>query len=291
MDQDTNSAASDEDLNMSEEEEEEEEDGLEQKEVDDANQEKGDEEKDDGDGGGERVDDASEDEKTKDKKCVPGIVYLGHIPPRVRPKHVRNMLAVHGEIGRVFLQSEDHSIKRKKRKAGCKGSRYVEGWVEFRDKRVAKRVAATLHNTPMTNRKRSHLSSDLWCIKYLHRFQWCHLSERLAYEQTVYHQRMRTEISQAKRETNFYLASVEKSQTLDRLRKKRAKKGEVVEEKGWDFTQRRTEEEMRLERMKKRGLSKKNLQKAQEKSRAIQEKAQSNVSLLAKIFSRGASHD
>lgn len=291
MDQDTNSAASDEDLNMSEEEEEEEEDGLEQKEVDDANQEKSDEEKDDGDGGGERVDDASEDEKTKDKKCVPGIVYLGHIPPRVRPKHVRNMLAVHGEIGRVFLQSEDHSIKRKKRKAGCKGSRYVEGWVEFRDKRVAKRVAATLHNTPMTNRKRSHLSSDLWCIKYLHRFQWCHLSERLAYEQTVYHQRMRTEISQAKRETNFYLASVEKSQTLDRLRKKRAKKGEVVEEKGWDFTQRRTEEEMRLERMKKRGLSKKNLQKAQEKSRAIQEKAQSNVSLLAKIFSRGASHD
>lgn len=291
MDQDTNSAASDEDLNMSEEEEEEEEDGLEQKEVDDANQEKSDEEKDDGDGGGERMDDASEDEKTKDKKCVPGIVYLGHIPPRVRPKHVRNMLAVHGEIGRVFLQSEDHSIKRKKRKAGCKGSRYVEGWVEFRDKRVAKRVAATLHNTPMTNRKRSHLSSDLWCIKYLHRFQWCHLSERLAYEQTVYHQRMRTEISQAKRETNFYLASVEKSQTLDRLRKKRAKKGEVVEEKGWDFTQRRTEEEMRLERMKKRGLSKKNLQKAQEKSRAIQEKAQSNVSLLAKIFSRGASHD
>ncbi|XP_053481660.1 activator of basal transcription 1 [Ictalurus furcatus] len=289
MDQDTNSAASDEDLNMSEEEEEEEEDGLEQKEVDDANQEKGDEEKDDG--GGERLDYASEGEKTKDKKCVPGIVYLGHIPPRVRPKHVRNMLAVHGEIGRVFLQSEDHSIKRKKRKAGCKGSRYVEGWVEFRDKRVAKRVAASLHNTPMTNRKRSHLSSDLWCIKYLHRFQWCHLSERLAYEQTVYHQRMRTEISQAKRETNFYLASVEKSQTLDRLRKKRAKKGEVVEEKGWDFTQRRTEEEMRLERMKKRGLSKKNLQKAQEKSRAIQEKAQSNVSLLAKIFSRGASHD
>lgn len=127
--------------------------------------------------------------------------------------------------------------------------------------------------------------------QYLHRFQWCHLSERLAYEQTVYQQRMRTEISQAKRETNFYLASVEKSQTLDRLRKKRAKKGEVVEEKGWDFTQRRTEDEMRLERMKRSSMSKKNLQKAQEKSRAIQEKAQSNVSLLAKIFNRGTSHD
>ncbi|MCJ8734718.1 hypothetical protein PDJAM_G00238420 [Pangasius djambal] len=281
MDHDTNRAADDEELNMSEEEEE---DGLEQKEVEDANQENGDEEE-------EEEEDVSEGKKTKGKKCVPGIVYLGHIPPRIRPKHVRNMLAVYGEIGRVFLQSEDRSIKRKKRKAGSNGSRYVEGWVEFRDKHVAKRVAASLHNTPMTNHKRSHFSSDLWCIKYLHRFQWCHLSERLAYEQTVYQQRMRTEISQAKRETNFYLASVEKSQTLDRLRKKRAKKGEVVEEKGWDFTQRRTEEEMRLERMKKSGLSKKNLQKAQEKSKAIQEKAQSNVSLLAKIFSRGTSHD
>ncbi|XP_053360271.1 activator of basal transcription 1 [Clarias gariepinus] len=288
MDQHTNRTAADEELNMSEDEQE---DGLDQKEVEDDNQEKGDDVEEEAKEDEEEQEDDGKIKKAKGKKCAPGIVYLGHIPPRIRPKHVRNMLAVYGEIGRIFLQSEDHSIKRKKRKAGSNGSRYVEGWVEFRDKRVAKKVAVSLHNTPMTNRKRSHFSSDLWSIKYLHRFQWCHLSERLAYEQTVYQQRMRTEISQAKRETNFYLASVEKSQTLDRLRKKRAKKGEVVEEKGWDFTQRRTEEEMRLERMKKTGLSKKNLQKAQEKSRAIQEKAQSNVSLLAKIFSKGSSHD
>ena len=40
------------------------------------------------------------------KKTLPGIVYLGHIPPRLRPKHMRNMLGVYGEIGRVFLQPE-----------------------------------------------------------------------------------------------------------------------------------------------------------------------------------------
>ncbi|KAF5898112.1 activator of basal transcription 1-like, partial [Clarias magur] len=144
--------------------EEEQEDGLDQKEVEDDNQEKGDdvEEQEDEE---EQEDNDSEIKKAKGKKCAPGIVYLGHIPPRIRPKHVRNMLAVYGEIGRIFLQSEDHSIKRKKRKAGSNGSRYVEGWVEFRDKRVAKRVAVSLHNTPMTNRKRSHFSSDLWSIK------------------------------------------------------------------------------------------------------------------------------
>ncbi|XP_051509500.1 activator of basal transcription 1-like [Myxocyprinus asiaticus] len=230
-------------------------------------------------------------ENPKGKKFVPGIVYLAHIPPRMRPKHVRNMLGLYGEIGRIFLQPEDHCVKRKKKKAGSNSSSFTEGWVEFRDKRIAKRVATSLHNTPMANRKRSRFSSDLWSIKYLHRFQWCHLSERLAYEQTVYHQRMRTEISQAKRETNFYLASVEKSQNMAKLKKKKEKKGEVVEEKTWDFKQRPTEDEIQMKHMMKKGLSKKNLQKAQEKNKAIQEKAQSNVSLLAKIFNSGRALD
>ncbi|RXN03239.1 activator of basal transcription 1 [Labeo rohita] len=210
------------------------------------------------------------------------------------------MLGVYGEIGRIFLQPEDRCVKRKKKKAGSNSSSFIEGWVEFRDKRVAKRVAASLHNTPMANKKRSRFSSDLWSIKlllpvsfikYLHRFQWCHLSERLTYEQTVYHQRMRTEISQAKKETNFYLASVEKSQKLENLRKKKEKKGEVLEQKTWDYKQRPTEEELQLKRFKNKGLSKKNLQKAQEKSKTFQEKAQSNVSLLAKIFGGGRAQD
>ncbi|XP_062315809.1 activator of basal transcription 1 [Osmerus eperlanus] len=221
------------------------------------------------------------------KKTLPGIVYLGHIPPRLRPKHMRNMLGVYGEIGRVFLQPEDRSVKRKKKKAGSKACSFTEGWVEFRDKRVAKRVAASIHNTSMGARKRSRFHSDLWCIKYLHRFQWCHLSERLAYEHTVLQQRLRTEISQAKRETNFYLANVEKSQGMDKRRKQRERKGETVEEKTWDFTQRKTEDEIQMSRMKRQGLSKKNLQKAQDKAKVIQEKSQSNVSLLAKIFNSG----
>lgn len=40
------------------------------------------------------------------QKCVPGIIYLGHIPPRLRPKHLRNMLSPYGEVGRIFLQPE-----------------------------------------------------------------------------------------------------------------------------------------------------------------------------------------
>lgn len=40
------------------------------------------------------------------QKCIPGIIYLGHIPPRLRPKHLRNMLSPYGEVGRIFLQPE-----------------------------------------------------------------------------------------------------------------------------------------------------------------------------------------
>lgn len=44
-----------------------------------------------------------------EKECVPGIIYLGHIPPRLRPKHMRNLLSAYGEIGRIFLQPEGTS--------------------------------------------------------------------------------------------------------------------------------------------------------------------------------------
>ncbi|XP_031615055.1 activator of basal transcription 1 [Oreochromis aureus] len=217
----------------------------------------------------------------QDRKCVPGIIYLGHIPPRFRPKHLRNLLSVYGEIGRIFLQPEDRQVRKRKKKAGLRRCDFTEGWVEFRDKRVAKKVAASLHNTPMGTRKRQRFSSDLWCMKYLHRFQWIHLSERLAYEQTVLNQRLRTEVSQAKRETNFYLNNVEKSARLDKLRKKRQRDGEQVEEKTWDFTQRQTEEEIQMKKKKKKdSVSQKHLDKA----RLMEQKSQSNVSLLAKIF-------
>ena len=43
------------------------------------------------------------------------------------------------------------------------------------------------------------------------RFKWTNLSERLAYENAVHQQRMRTEISQAKRETDQFRANVERS--------------------------------------------------------------------------------
>ncbi|TWW56052.1 Activator of basal transcription 1 [Takifugu flavidus] len=115
---------------------------------------------------------------------------------------------------------------------------------------------------------------------YLHKFQWTHLSERLAYEQTVLQQRLRTEVSQAKRETNFYLSNVDKSAHLEKLRKRRKQEGQQVEERTWDFSQRQTEEEIQTRKRRKSCRSQKQL----EKSGQLQQQSHSNTSLLAKIF-------
>lgn len=44
----------------------------------------------------------------------------------------------------------------------------------------------------------------------------------------VLQQRLRTEVSQAKRETNFYLSNVDKSAHMDKLKRKRQKDGQKV---------------------------------------------------------------
>ncbi|XP_070597325.1 activator of basal transcription 1 [Erythrolamprus reginae] len=233
----------------------------------------------------EEVETVSEDKDTEEdsqlgscnqndaKKVVPGIIYLGHIPPRFRPRHVRNLLSVHGEVGRIFLQPEERFIRKKKKAAGSNAKNFTEGWVEFRDKRVAKLVAASLHNTPIGVRKKSKFHYDLWNIKYLNRFKWTHLSEQLAYERQVRQQRMRAEVSQAKRETNFYLQNVEKSK---HFLKKDSQKEHA--EKSWGFVQRSTEDEIQTSKGKKR------LKQQLARSAEIQEKSQSNKSLLTKIF-------
>lgn len=115
----------------------------------------------------------------------------------------------------------DPFVRRKKKAAAAAGGKkgakyskdYTEGWVEFRDKGIHKRVAARLHNTPMGARKCSPFCYDPWNLKYLHRFTWSHLSEHLAFERQVRRQHLRAEVAQAKRETDFYLRNVEQAQT------------------------------------------------------------------------------
>ena len=124
-----------------------------------------------------------------------------------------------------------------------KNRSFTEGWIEFKDKRIAKQVASSLNNTQIGGKKRSRWHDELWNIKYLSSFKWGHLNERLAYERAVHKQRLRTEIAQVKRETNFYIQNVEKHTRLSKIEKSRAgDKMEASSDRTWTFKQRETED-------------------------------------------------
>jgi hypothetical protein len=68
-----------------------------------------------------------------------------------------------------------------------------------------------LNNTQVGGKRRNPWYHELWNIKYLKNFRWTHLNERLAYEQEIRKQRLRQEISLAKKETNYFIQNYEKS--------------------------------------------------------------------------------
>ena len=111
--------------------------------------------------------------------------------------------------------------------ASKKNRAFTEGWVEFEDKKTAKIVARTLNNNQIGGKRRNPWYYELWNIKYLPKFQWAHLNERLAYERAVHKQRLRAEISQAKKETSKFIQNVERQKF--RKRKAEPTDGDAVD--------------------------------------------------------------
>lgn len=56
---------------------------------------------------------------------------------------------------------------------------YTEGWVEFKDKRVARSVADMLNAQPIGGKKGTRWRDDVWTMKYLPKFKWNMLTEQI----------------------------------------------------------------------------------------------------------------
>ncbi|XP_016995125.2 uncharacterized protein [Drosophila takahashii] len=163
------------------------------------------------------------------KKRKRGIIYISNIPKHMNVTRLREILAEYGTIGRVYLQPEKlSSAKAKKNKRKRYNIHFTEGWVEFESKRVAKQIVPLLNNKQISTRKKSQFYDSLWSMKYLPRFKWVHLTERMNYEQAVHKQRLHTEVSQARKETTFFQNNLDKSEFLKKQAKK-ARKAERAE--------------------------------------------------------------
>merc|ERR1712013_821965 len=164
---------------------------------------------------------------------------------------------------------------------------FSEGWVEFMSKKVARVAAERLNCQPVGGKRKSKAHDQTWNIKYLPRFKWVHLSERLAYEAAVRQQRLRTEISQVKREAEHFKSSVESGKRKRSRGSKEATGGAAAAggevQKPFVFRQKETEAELEI---KKKKLKKK---KASEK--ASSEKTKSKKGKKAPQEPKGMKQD
>lgn len=115
--------------------------------------------------------------------------------------------------------------------------KFVEGWVEFERKHVAKKVARLLTNTRVSDRKKSKQYDHIWNIKYLKNFKWAHLHERLAYEKAARRQKLRVEVQLAKKKSMSFSANLNKKK----------KNKEVVNKEYTNLMKDSTETPMELE--------------------------------------------
>lgn len=169
--------------------------------------------------------------KYREKLSKRGVIYLSKIPPFMKPNKVRTLFEVYGEVTRLFLSEEDESRRKKRIHAGGNGSKqFVEGWVEFADKDLAKQVASTLNNSAIGGKKGNFYHDDIWNIKYLKNFKWDYLTEKLAYERRVREQKLRVAMMQSKRQNAEYVELLDKQKTEQFIQERKRKRDDGIGE-------------------------------------------------------------
>ncbi|KAK7276023.1 hypothetical protein RIF29_17154 [Crotalaria pallida] len=169
--------------------------------------------------------------KEAEKANKRGVCYLSRIPPHMDHVKLRHILSQYGDIERIFLAPKDSSAQLpSKPSRRSQNMAFTEGWVEFTNKNVAKRVANMLNGEQIGGKKRSSFYYDLWNIKYLSKFKWDDLNEELAFKRAVREQKLALELSAAKRERDFYMRRVDQSRALNAIEERLNKKQKVEQD-------------------------------------------------------------
>lgn len=152
----------------------------------------------------------------KEKVRRSGVVYFSYIPEGLNVSTLRKKLESYG-ITRIYLVPEKSSIQK-----GGKKQNYKEGWAEFSDKMYAKLCEYELNGQMVGGKKRNNdLREEIWTIKYLNKFKWHHLMEKLEHNKKMREQKLKVEIAQSRRENNFISQKFEQSKLINRLNKKK----------------------------------------------------------------------
>ena len=155
-------------------------------------------------------------DEIKEKIRRSGLIYLSNIPLGMTVNSLRKLLEDYG-IERIYLVP----LKEKKKdENGKKIQCYKEGWIEFEDKIFAKLCEYQLNGKVIGGNKKCPYKDELWTIKYLHKFKWHNLMEKINFDRNVRKNLIKTEIKQGIRENNFIIKNYEKSKAINKKRKR-----------------------------------------------------------------------
>ena len=162
-------------------------------------------------------------EVSKQKK---GVCYMQTIPPFMNADFLRKQLQKRFQIGRIYLEPEaEHITRHRQKTGGNRKTNYVEGWIEFERKKDAKLAALALNGQLFGGKKRHNDYHDcIWNLKYLSGFQWHHLTEKLAYDQKMRQARLKSSLTKADKEIQFYREKAEMAETIQKIEQRREQK-------------------------------------------------------------------
>ena len=85
-------------------------------------------------------------------------------------------------------------------------------------------MVQSLNGNIIGGKKGSYYHDDIWAMKYLPRFKWSNLTEKLAYDSAVQKKKLQQEMTQVKKETNFFLEQMDKNKQITAIKRKREEK-------------------------------------------------------------------
>ena len=85
-------------------------------------------------------------------------------------------------------------------------------------------MVQSLNGNIIGGKKGSYYHDDIWSMKYLPRFKWSNLTEKLAYDSAVRKKKLLQELTQVKKETNFYFEQMDKNKQVTAIKRKREEK-------------------------------------------------------------------
>lgn len=103
----------------------------------------------------------------------PGILYFKTVPRNMPLQIIKAQFRKFGQLGRAFFIPESRRSYEARHKGKSAGPlRFAEGWLEFDNRKEARKAVKLLHMTPVGGKKNTAWENDRWNVEYLKSVDW-----------------------------------------------------------------------------------------------------------------------